>query len=281
MKPMKCKRCGDELSSKCNLIAHLRRKKSCEPLLCDCSRDDYILELKAKVLNEKTYECPHCTVKFNSYQNRWRHAKTCKKKQAEQEINSCNNDTITELQRQIQELSKEVLKCKTVINNTHNGNIQNITNNQTVNINVRDFGHENTSYLPNDFLSRCFVNKDLVNLLENLHCDRDHRENHNVRIRSTKNEIMEVWQNDRWVVTCSDETLKDLIQSGYRILTWHSRKHKTHIIENELDGDRGEYEDIKEWFEEIYENDHKQKPLKKKLLLLFMTNRTLLLGKDI
>ena len=73
-----CKRCSHQSTSKCNLLKHLRRKVSCNDTNGSISIETYIDELIKKEYNDKTYNCKYCGTRFNSYQNRHRHYKTCK-----------------------------------------------------------------------------------------------------------------------------------------------------------------------------------------------------------
>ena len=76
----KCKRCSHISSSKSNLLKHLRNKTPCNVTRENILIIDYITELLKKEYNDKTYDCPNCNAKFNAYQNRHRHLKTCKEK---------------------------------------------------------------------------------------------------------------------------------------------------------------------------------------------------------
>lgn len=275
-----CKRCGHESSTKSNLLKHLRRKNPCNPLNDVISVDDYIKDLLGtKQYNEKTYSCCFCDTPFNSRQSMYRHKKTCKK------ADEGNVEDITILKQTIaamDERIKELEKNKQLSINTP-GSSNQINSNNTVNniqINVKNFGYEEQSYLDNEFLSKCFATKDIVGLIESIHCDKQHKENYNVRIRSLKRNLMETVVDGKWIVTRSDDTLTNLIQNGYRVLRPHGYKNKDKIIKDELDDNENEYYNIVDWLEHIYDNDNAQRPIKQKLLLLFLSNRALLLGKD-
>ncbi len=73
-----CERCDHKSSSKCNLLKHLRNVTPCNTTHSTITREDYIAKLIHKDYNEKTYDCQYCQKKFNKYQNRHRHLKTCK-----------------------------------------------------------------------------------------------------------------------------------------------------------------------------------------------------------
>lgn len=51
-------------------------------------------------------------------------------------------------------------------------------------------------------------------------------------------------------------------------------------MSEECDDDEEEFEDMMEWLEKLYDDDRAKKPIKRQLLFLFMTNKALLLGKD-
>lgn len=252
------------------MLKHLRRKTSCLASVENKSVEDCILELTQKEYNAKTWDCTYCDKKFNSYQNRWRHLKTCKSIRVQNQANE-----LKVLRERIEKLEKKqsVSSQTTCItnNNTNNGTV--ITNNN--NVEIRDFGNEDISYLPKEFLSRCFVDKDIVTLMENIHCDKGHPENHNIRVKSQKRNQIETMENSRWVIKDEDEALTQCIQKGYRILA-----HKKEIIEEELDDNEDEYHSIREWLECLYSNHREQKPIKRKLLLLYLNNRAYILGKD-
>lgn len=268
-----CKRCGYEANRKNHLIMHLRRKHPCSATQSSYTCEECLEELNTRDLNEKTYNCDHCHREFNTYQSRWRHLKVCK------EIPK--TDTILALESKVKHLEEMITELSaakpTTINNiTNNGQINNT---QNVHIHLRDLGHENISYLNNAFLTQCFVTKDIVKLLENIHCDKEHPENHNIRIKSQKRNQIEMRENERWMIKDEDEALTDCIKNGYRILVRHGYKHKKDIISDELDNEE-EYYDIRDWLERVHDSMKEQKPIKRKLLLLFLSNQALLLGKD-
>jgi hypothetical protein len=193
----------------------------------------------------------------------------------------CNFQEKTNLQDEVNELKQEItnlrehLLSRVVTNNTTN----NITNNIQNNIVLHGFGHETLTHLPKSFLNYCFANKDIVQLIENVHFDKECPENQNVRIKSSKNELMEYYQNGGWVLSTQDRILTELVQKGYRILRTHGKKNKDGIMEDE-DLEEDDYNNVLRWLEDVYEDERQQKPIKKDLLVLFLNNRPILLGKD-
>lgn len=250
-----CNRCGYETPRKHNLTAHLQRRIPCDPLVKDV---DVKIQLNELTKKEKPFSCSYCKECFSSLSSKYRHQSRCDHKQT------------NTLQEQTQTRNYDTLPQT----------INNIQINQNININIKSFGCENLSYVEanRELLSQCFLNRDLKSLIENIHCDRQHPENHNVRIKSRKDELMETYIDGKWIVSDCEETLTDLIQKGYRIINLYSHSNKRDLI-SECD-DEEEYSEIRDWFESVFEDQRKQKPLKKQLMILFMNNKMLLLGKD-
>lgn len=113
-----------------------------------------------------------------------------------------------------------------------------------------------------------------------MHCDHNHPENHNIRIKSQKRNQIETRENNRWLIKDEDDALTECIQNGYRVLVRHGFKNKAKIIQEELDDNEDEYHSIREWLESVYESRTEQKPIKRKLLLLFLNNQALILAED-
>lgn len=244
-----CKRCGYETAHKQNLLSHLRRKNPCKAVLEDISIDILISNEKSKNDEEKRFGCQYCSKKFTCCSNKSRHESICR-------LKNKPDNVVVNIQQNIQQIQQ---------------------NNLT--IDRRSFGYENIDHLEKDksFMTNCFLNKDVMGLIENIHFDTDHPENHNVRIKSTKKEFMETYVDGRWIVSDQEETLDELLLKGYRILNFFSYRNKNKIVE-ECD-DVEEYHAMRDWLEELYNDNKLRKPLKRKLLILFMNNKTLFLEK--
>lgn len=215
-----CRRCSYTSTTKSNLIKHLRRKQPCDVTNEDICVTDYIAELLHKEYNEKTWDCKYCDCKFNSYQNRWRHEKTCK------ERHEARQSELSELKDRIIKLEQQVLK-------THTTNIQTINN---YNFNLNNFGNESHSHITNEFMSDCI--KKSVNgvrsLIEKIHFSPEVPENRNVRLRSIKNNLVEVATNQKWIVKDTNEALETMIRNGQRILSGYFYNPDSGLFEKEL-----------------------------------------------
>lgn len=270
-----CERCGYKTEYKHSLQLHLKRKNTCQPSISDIDVNELLDKLLHKEYNEVTYDCEFCDKRFNNMSSRSRHYKCCKKRNELGELKNMIND-LTESNKKLHE---ELVKIKDQPVNITNNNTMNIQQNNLT-INMRSFGFENIAHLEKnkDFMTQCLINKDVMGLIENIHCDSDHPENQNVRIKSQKKELMETYVDGRWIVSDQEETLDELLNKGYRILNFFSYRNKEHIV-NECEAGIDEYHEMREWLEELYSNSKMRKPLKRKLLILFMNNKTLFLEK--
>jgi uncharacterized C2H2 Zn-finger protein len=168
-----CVKCDKLFTRKYDLSRHLNRKTSC---------------IKIKPT------CNTCMKTFRTKHDLTRHEKNKKK------CKSAEKDSVEYLKYKIglmkleQALVKSSNISKTIVNgnitNTIvNGNITNmvnngIINNGTINI-INPFGNENTEYVTKAKLSKIInhCNNSLRYLGEHIHFNKDHPENHNIRIR--------------------------------------------------------------------------------------------------
>lgn len=247
-----CKRCGFTTKNKGDLKRHLQRKNECPPTLSNVSVQ-VIFEELTKDDNEKKYECQDCGKKFTSSQTKYIHRKHhCKFRNDEDDEegnvpittgseNNTNVPTIEEFEAMKQRLSdiEQVLKNGTQ-HNTNNG----VINNNHFHITIRNLGDENMDAIPHHFIRSCFMNLEFDTMFQNLHFDPDYPENHNVRIKSAKRELLQIYKNDKWNSVCYDEGYRELISQIHNIFV---KFHKNHVDEAK--------EDMSE--EELKENEEK------------------------
>ena len=144
-----------------------------EPIL---EKSEPILEKKdkknKKIVNICKYKCKKCHKKFKHHSSYYRHCNyRCKKKEK-----------------------------TTIINNIHNGdNIQNIQNIQN-NIIINNYGEENTDYITDDLLLT-FLNvpyNAIQKTNEEIHFNKDHPENKNIKSINKKEKYVEVFIKNKW-----------------------------------------------------------------------------------
>jgi hypothetical protein len=97
-----------------------------------------------------------------------------------------------------------------------------VTNSTTNNITINNYGSENIDHILQDheFMTRCvktMLSEGIPELLRKIHFDDEHPENQNVRLRSLKRDLMEIFA-DRWKVVPGTKTTEKLIHKGLRLL---------------------------------------------------------------
>jgi hypothetical protein len=219
-----CQRCNHESSSKPHLLQHLRRKKPCTVSNIDKDIEVYIKELITKEYNDKTYDCNYCDKKFNDRGNKSRHMKICKKK----------DDAFINLQNQLAAIEKKLEKKINSNNNSGNFNNNNNNNNivNTFNINLRNLGHENMAAVPEDFIRGCCMNLEFRSLFENLHCDPNFPENHNIRIKSSKKQQLEIYKDDKWKITPYKLGLNEVMMRLHHIFEAYFKNKRDNVLED-------------------------------------------------
>jgi hypothetical protein len=179
-----------------------------------------------------------------------------------------------ELKRKIEVLEQQVRTGSTNITNNNTQNIQNIH----IHVQRNDFAcGENTKYLKPEFLLECFRDMDMIKVLEEIHFNPEHPENHNVRVKNVKQNLMEYVDNGKWVAKKKEEVLEHLIMNGYRVLHTYYKKNKDDV-EDELED--SQVDESLQWLKKIYDEDKSlYKELKDDAFLLVMNNKALLLQR--
>lgn len=252
-----CKRCGYECTHKCHLLRHLNRKISCSPSVQNIQVADLIKELTHV---SKSYVCKYCQNNYASPQSRYMHQKRCKaisSKSASNSSVSLNDNAslltvveyLIEDNKKLHEMIEKLQQPSTSTVTTTNINKGTIINNN-VNVHLRDFGTENMNALPYHLIADCFMRLKHRDLLENLHFDPDFPENHNVRIKSVKRKVMEIYKNSKWNVVTMDDGIMELIHRANQILFKYGHDNKDDILKDE-DLTEEEYIDVMQQLENI------------------------------
>lgn len=194
-----CERCGWETTTKGNLVTHLKRKNACSPLLRDVSTQTLIEGLTKKIYTSSLYDCQYCKKKFNTYQSRWRHHKACSNRAFDDQSNDNNKHSI----------------LKTTYDNQ-----------------VRNFGNENMMAVPDDFLRSTVMNLEYATLFENLHCDPDYPENHNIRIKSKKDRELEMYTQDKWKIKTFKKGIEEVMDHLNRIYQEFCSEHYDDLLDD-------------------------------------------------
>ena len=220
----KCPRCGYTSQDKSNYIRHLSRKFPCLVKFEDIPIFSILESLPKKQYN-KLLKCDFCELCFTAKTNRCRHMKVCEKNYNEKkDVEKYKElfDKITDLQDQINNN-----KLKHPVNNT--------TYNTNIVINtpkLRNFGDENMDALPESLVRELFIDLKYADLIENLHCDPDYPENHNIRIKSIKRNTLEIYRNDKWVIITYESGLNEIITQSSLIFRNFYKRKRNEILED-------------------------------------------------
>jgi hypothetical protein len=110
-------------------------------------------------------------------------------------------------------------------NTTNNSSIE--TQNITININA--FGNENIDYIEDKTIHECIdrVYKSIPSLLEKIHFDPSHPENHNIKITNKKLPYASVMGNNRkWKTVDRKDAIETMVNNGYNLLDFKYNENK-------------------------------------------------------
>lgn len=264
-----CKRCNFETQYKHVLIQHLNRKRECIPVASDVSRDDLLKELiKPKQCNPLA--CTYCNKTFTERANRYRHEKSCVERttapcnvnvvtEVKQHDKNQNTDILNAMLQQISQLQEQVKvlsntshstypiatnSTSNITSSTNNSNnttsyVQNnyiINNNPNGQIQLKPFGQERTDHITESHINHSLHNCDtdgFFNLFKLIHLNKEVPENQNVRYKSLKQKIIEVYDGEKWSQHSADWVLEKIVYCGWKILQQHYIDLKMLDLENE------------------------------------------------
>lgn len=113
-------------------------------------------------------------------------------------------------------------------NNTQNINSQ--TNNITININA--FGNENIDYIDDKAIIQCIekVYRSIPAMIEKIHFDPKHPENHNIRITNKKMPYASVMgNNQKWETMDRKVAIENMVHKGYYLLDEKYTENKSDV----------------------------------------------------
>jgi len=190
-----------------------------------------------------------------------------KNKKCEQQLivnNSTTENTIQAMQDKLDNYEKEHYEMKAQIAMllekppAQTTNMTNSNNNNSITININAFGNENIDYLDDKAIMQCIerVYKSIPSLLEKIHFDPKHPENHNVRITNKKLPYASVMgKNKKWESVDRKNAIDTMVHTGYNMLdlTYSENKEKIPIKKQQhFEGFQSKFEsDDKELMKQI------------------------------
>ena len=200
-------------------------------------------------IDDNNYACIYCNKIFTYRQSRYRHQKTCKKKDIsldnnlsliknynENYVKNHKDIIIEKLQHQLEVQSQHLTKALDNGGTINNNTINNIEN-QQINIQINGFGKEVTDYITPEYIQGLFNGPygAVPKLLEQIHFHPDHPENWNVKISNDKKPHVQIYDEskEKWVKRDKKEAIVDMVEKGYNMLDDHFSKSQERNI---LDG---------------------------------------------
>ena len=121
-----------------------------------------------------------------------------------------------ELRSQISLLLEKNMQPAQIMNCNNN-----IETQQNITININAFGNENTDYLDDKVILACIgrVYKSIPSLLEKIHFDPKHPENHNIKITTKKLPYASIMgDNKKWKTVDRKDAIETMVLNGYNML---------------------------------------------------------------
>ena len=226
MSNYKCVRCGFVTSHKNNFRKHIYRKFCCAPKISNTNISEIreTFEKNSLLLVEqnnnelalvgvpKQYQCVSCNKKFTRIDSLTRHMKNyCKVN--DQMIGYIKENF--ELKKKLEDMIFEMSKFKFQTQNNTTNIFKVNCNNMNNTIVVNNFGNENLDYLNNNLFQKVVKSKKgIPKLIEIIHFNPEHPENHNVRITNKKLKYGEIKKDNKWILKNKKDILTDLIENG-------------------------------------------------------------------
>jgi hypothetical protein len=220
----------------------------------------------------KTYDC-ECGKIYKHKQSLRNHKIKCEKaiKSAEAKISEVYEQRLktqkAEFDKERTELRNQIamLLDKHAGNTTNNTHIE--TQNNNIHIQINAFGHENIDYINDKTIIKCIerVYKSIPALIEKVHFDPEHPENHNIKITNKKLPYACVMgQNKKWKTVHRKDAIETMVTNGYNILDDKYTENKESISDKKQE----RFEEFQEKFENEDKELHRQLKQDVELLVL-------------
>lgn len=246
-----CRRCGYETPFKQCLVQHLQKKKICRPILEDADRGAHLKELLTRP-PRKTYTCDGCGKNWQDISNFKRHKAACNRRRGVgANVNSTDvftqleemRETIKQLQEELQQQRSGATVHNVTNTNNTNNNTVNVTNNY-LQVRCFPFGSECVDHISPDDLSKYLLSMEsgFTSLVKRIHFDNEQPMNNNVRYKSKKQGLIEVFEGQqdeagcvqgRWVEHDAAWVLDKIISKGHRMLTTHMFNTRLSLFDQE------------------------------------------------
>jgi ribosomal protein L37AE/L43A len=205
-----CPRCDYRTHKKTHFVKHITQRKTlCPAIVADVSLDALVNEYSDHC--EKVYKCSSCARKFNSRSGLSYHKNS-----------KCNNlnERITSMENMLHQIAERLAQSppQNITVNNNSTTTVNVTNtgNVTNNILLNSFGSEYTNHITSELSSRC-LNKGIygiIDMLDLIYFNENIPQNHNVKLKSLKNMLVEVFKDSDWETRDFVATVDNMISAS-------------------------------------------------------------------
>jgi len=207
-----------------NSIKHLKRTKQ-SPSIYSCGCGKSYSQHKSLEYHKKS--CDHKSARSSNLLGSSSHATEILLETLQQKLDIYEKER-DEMKSQIALLLD---KHAEIHNNTTNHNNTNVET-QNITININAFGNENTDYIDDKAMLACIsrIYKSIPSLLEKIHFDPKHPENHNIKITNKKLPYASVMGvNQKWKTVDRKDAIETMVMNGYNLLDEKYTENKDKI----------------------------------------------------
>lgn len=195
----RCHRCDYQTDNRCNFVKHLERKTICPPILSDAPICDMLEQLEKQDTGK--YKCEICQRGYASrsalnYHNDRHHSLANEVKELKQKLELLSSLHRTSEQSGHHFDVRNVNAPTQIINGDHN------TTTQQIHIHLHPFGQENMTDITREFCRNCIRDgvSGVIRMLDAIFFNDNKPENHNVKLRSLKNHLVDIYRDPHWEV---------------------------------------------------------------------------------
>lgn len=197
----------------------------------------------SNIFNKKRNEfiCPNCNKNFTRSDNLKRHKKICESTHKTHENEFKNIYTKSEVEILLENMNSDHLKRDQInqiiikeLRHQINLLMQNQGSNITYNTNImlNAFGQENTNYIDTEFIEKLIKSGPLNSiplLLQHIHFNKEHNENHNVVIPNKKSTFAKIFNGINWQISDKKKTIDDMTDKAYAMINEHYSGDNTYM----------------------------------------------------
>lgn len=229
-----CSVCNVALKNMKCYVKHTKSKK-------------HVIKCSNQTTNDMSeYSCD-CGKTYKYRQGLSLHKKTCNYKVSYNKDNTIIDDKLhklaseIELERRSHEEERQELKNHITVlmeklsQNIHpltNIETQNIETQNNVTININAFGSENLDYITDKVIVNCIgrVYNSIPILIEKIHFDPEHPENHNIKITNKKLPYASVMTKDNdWKIIDKNTVIESMVHKSYDMLDISYKNNKNDL----------------------------------------------------